>query len=100
MTRFLAGRQRIAIWGAGAVGQGWARRLSARSIEVSHFVEVDPRKLGKRIHGARVITADDVGELAGTFLLVAVAAPGGREEIRSRLQAAGFVDGRDFVCVA
>jgi glycosyltransferase involved in cell wall biosynthesis len=100
MASFLAERRRVAIWGAGPVGKGWALRLACRGVEVSHFVEVDPRKIGKRIHGAQVIAPDDLARTAGAFLLVAVAAPGGREDIRGRLQAEGLRERRDYLCIA
>ena len=35
---------------------------------------LDPRKIGKRIHGAEVIAADDVTRLRGRLILVAVGA--------------------------
>ena len=109
VENFLADRAPVAIWGAGPVGKGWARRLAARGVEVSHFVEVDPRKIGKRIHDAKVVAATELDTLRGTFLLVAVGAlsrqagaafVSAREEIRAQLGEASFVDGRDYVCVA
>ena len=109
LENFLADRAPVAIWGAGPVGKGWARRLAARGVKTSHFVEVDPRKIGKRIHDAEVVAATELATLRGTFLLVAVGAlsratgarfVSAREEIRTQLGEAGFVDGRDYVCVA
>ncbi|MEE9265045.1 MAG: glycosyltransferase [Vicinamibacteria bacterium] len=109
VENFLADRPPVAIWGAGPVGKDWARRLAARGVEISHFVEVDPRKIGKRIHGAEVVAANELEALRGAFLLVAVGAlsrlaegafVSAREEIRAQLGEAGFVDGRDYVCVA
>jgi glycosyltransferase involved in cell wall biosynthesis len=106
----LAGRSRVAIWGAGPIGKGWAQRLTRRGVEVYRFVEVDPRKIGKRIHGALVMAASEVSRLRDVFLLVAVGALSrqragdrwlaAREEIRAQLHEAGFVDGRDFICIA
>jgi hypothetical protein len=99
LETFLAGRSPVAVWGAGPTGKGWALRLRRRGVEVRHFVEVDPRKIGQRIHGAEVVAASEVQRLRGTPLLVAVGSPGAREQIRGRLEEAGFTD-RDFVCVA
>jgi glycosyltransferase involved in cell wall biosynthesis len=109
LETFLAERRAVTIWGAGPVGKGWARRLAKRGIDVTHFVEIDPRKIGKRIHGAAVIAATELDRIKGTPMLVAVGAlsrgserrfVSAREEIREQLAAAGWVDGRDFVCVA
>jgi glycosyltransferase involved in cell wall biosynthesis len=109
LDTFLAGRREVSIWGAGPVGKGWARRLTAYGIDVTHFVEIDPRKIGKRIHGAAVIAPAELDQIKGTPMLVAVGAlsrgsegqfVSAREEIRPQPAAAGWVDGRDFVCVA
>jgi hypothetical protein len=107
----LAHRREIAIWGAGPIGKAWAVRLQNRRIHVRYFVDLDPRKIGQRIHGAAVIAASEIERLRGVFLVVAVGAlgrcrdgdeiaPPAREEIRCRLRHAGFVEPRDFVCVA
>ena len=109
LETFLADRRAAAIWGAGPIGKAWARRLAKKGIEVTHFVEIDPRKIGKRIHGAAVIAPSELDRIVGTPLLVAVGAlsrganrqfVSAREEIPPQLAAAGWVDGRDFVCVA
>jgi hypothetical protein len=78
---------------------------------VDTFVDLDPRKIGKRIHGASVISASEVHRIREVFLLVAVGALSrgrskeqpwlsAREEIRAQLGHAGFIEGRDFVCIA
>jgi glycosyltransferase involved in cell wall biosynthesis len=107
----LANRRRIGIWGAGPIGKGWAVRLQNRGFDVRYFVDLDPRKIGKCIHGATVIAASEVHRLRGMFLVVAVGALSrlrdgdepwlpARAEIRATLGQAGFTEGRDFVCVA
>lgn len=109
MKTFLRDCGTVAIWGAGPVGKSWARRLASRGIDVSHFVEIDPRKIGKRIHGAHVIAATELDRVRATPLLVAVGAlsreakgrfVSAREEIRKQLAEGGWIDGREFVCVA
>jgi glycosyltransferase involved in cell wall biosynthesis len=107
----LANHERIGIWGAGPVGKDWALRLLNRGFEVPCFLDLDPRKIGQRIHGATVISASEVHRLRGMFLVVAVGAlsrfRGGdepwlpaRSEIREHLGRAGFSEGKDFICVA
>jgi hypothetical protein len=111
MATHLVGRRSLAIWGAGPIGKRWALCFQNRGLDVRHFVDVDPRKIGQRIHGATVIAASEIERVRGVFLLVAVGAlsrlrDGGelglpaREEIRARLGQAGFAEGLDFVCVA
>ena len=96
----------LAVWGAGNVGKDWIRRLGAR-----YVIELDPRKLGQTIHGAEVISPDELDRHRESFIVVAVAAlsrnrstetpwRAAREDIRDVLGASGFVELRDFVCVA
>ncbi|MCA3016495.1 MAG: glycosyltransferase, partial [Myxococcaceae bacterium] len=51
LARRLAGRP-LAVWGAGARGVALTRALVERGARVERLVEVNPRKVGQRIHGA------------------------------------------------
>jgi hypothetical protein len=93
-------RRPAIIWGAGPIGKGFARELQAQGGVVQAFVDVDPRKVGQEIHGARVIPAEKALEMESAFSLAAVGKGRGRAEIRDTLQGAGRVDARDFVAVA
>lgn len=83
------------IWGAGEIGKAWARALQGGGIAVTAFVEVDPRKLGQRIHGAPVVGLEAVAALPeGVWHLAAVGQKGARERIRGEALARGVSDGR------
>lgn len=96
----LAPGRPVVIWGAGPVGKGWSRALRAAGHAVRAFVEVDPRKLGARIHGAPVVTVDEGAALRGPLHLAAVGQKGARERIRREAGRRGLVDGEDLVAVA
>jgi hypothetical protein len=75
------------------------------------LIDLDPRKIGKTIHGALVLSPEELETLHSSFVVVAVGALSrawrkgapylsAREEIREQLSAEGFVELRDFVCVA
>jgi hypothetical protein len=96
----LAGRREVALWGAGESGRAFAAALAAEGIGVALFVEVDRKKIGRRILGARVISFEQVDDARGLPLLVAVGAPGARDLIRAELAKRGFEELRDFRCVA
>ena len=92
-------RRRVAIVGAGVVGKPLARRLARLGVPVDAFVDLNPRKIGLTIHGAPVIHPDEMEPLRGAWLLAAVSARGQRDVVRNDLEARGFREGEDFLCV-
>jgi len=90
----------VVIWGAGPTGKGWDRALSTRGHHVVAFVDVDPRRIGQRIHGALVVGVDRVSSLRGPLHLAAVGRPEARRRIRHEAQARGLREGRDLIAVA
>jgi glycosyltransferase involved in cell wall biosynthesis len=88
------------VWGAGPTGKAFARELLAAGTPLAAFVEVDPRKLGKRIHGAPVIPVERAADFPGALALGAVSGPEGRARVRELAAELGFVEGKDFVAVA
>jgi len=94
----------LAVWGAGASGKLWGRKLSPL-----HFIEVDPRKVRQTIGGASVIASDELTRVEGFFVIVAVLSRtrdenatwrAARDQIRDEPTARGFDEVRDFICVA
>jgi hypothetical protein len=98
---FLAGGRPALVWGAGRVGKLLARGLLAAGTALYGFVELDRRKIGQSIYGAPVLSLPEALARRGeAFGLAAVGQDGARDEIRATLQAAGWIDGHDFCCVA
>jgi hypothetical protein len=74
------------------------RTLAKEGVRVAHWVDVDPRKVGRELHGARVMGPSDV--VPGKHkLLVTVGTRGARELIRNWAEGAGFREGADYICV-
>ncbi|MFL5943461.1 MAG: glycosyltransferase [Gaiellaceae bacterium] len=96
----LAGGRAAVVWGAGPTGKALARELLAAGTPLAAFVEVDPRKLGKRIHGAPVVPVERAGDFPGSLALGAVSGPEGRGRVRELAAGLGLVEGRDFVAAA
>jgi glycosyltransferase involved in cell wall biosynthesis len=95
---FLAGHDEVILAGAGLEGRAWRRTLAAIGIRVGLWVDVDPRKTGRILHGAPVCSAAEV-RADGRPLLITVGTRGAREGVRRWASGAGFVEGSDFVCV-
>lgn len=93
----LRGRDGVVVWGAGPVGKSFGRELGS---DLTAFVEVDPRKLGKGIHGVPVVGVDEAPRFAAAFALGAVAGEEARGRIRELVAVQGRREGVDFVAVA
>ena len=96
----LAADRPAVVWGAGPVGKAWARALLAAGNPLAAFVEVDPRKIGERIHDAPVIAVADASTVPGALHVAAVGQRGARERIRAEAARLGLVEGIDLVAVA
>jgi hypothetical protein len=96
----LAGGRSAGVWGAGPTGKAFARELVAAGTPLAAFVEIDPRKVGKRIHDAPVVPVESAGDFPGSLALGAVSGSEGRARLRALAAERGFVEGRDFVAIA
>lgn len=95
---FLRGEAAVVLAGAGKEGRAWQRILAGLGIHVSLWVDVDPKKKGRVLHGAAVVAPDEVSPASGK-MLVTVGTRGARAGIRAWANGAGFVEGKDYICV-
>ncbi|MEI6223337.1 MAG: glycosyltransferase [Deltaproteobacteria bacterium] len=96
----LSDRREVVLWGAGETGRAFARALAPHGVSVALFLEVDQRKIGRKVLGVPVVSFEEAGRARGLPLLVAVGAPGARDLIRAELARQGFEEVRDYRCVA
>ncbi len=95
---FLKGESEVILAGAGLEGRAWMRTLEREGVRVALWVDVDPRKIGRILHGACVVGP---GEAApdGRKMLITVGTRGAREQVRTWATTTGFREGTDFLCV-
>ena len=96
----LAEHRRFWVAGTGRDGKRIAAALQAAGAIQQGWIDINPRRIGKKIYGAWVKPLDEVRLADGDIVLAAVGSDGGRERIRSELQAMGWAETRDFWCVA
>ena len=96
----LAQRGEIDLWGVGRTGRPWLRWLNSRGFRVRAVYDIDPRVVGRELHGHWVRHPDDLPIADGVTMMVAVGAKGARELIVPALRARGFEPGRDAWFVA
>lgn len=99
LASWLKARHRhVAIWGAGVTGKRLARALEPHGVRPARFIDVDPKKIGNRARGVRIVEPRACPR--GDLVVVAVGARGARDEVRGYLNAAQRVEGRDYICAS
>jgi len=97
---FLRNHRRYVLWGHGRTGRALRKALMKLGHDPELIVEVHPRRIGQRIHGAEVIAPEALDQHRELPIVVSVAHAGPRTEIRSALESMGFRDGVDYVSAA
>jgi glycosyltransferase involved in cell wall biosynthesis len=86
----------VVVWGAGRETRKRAEHLVRHGICITHYVDIDPRKIGQRIHGRPVLGEDQLPRPEEAFVVSYVGSRGAREDIRLRLATRGFREGVHF----
>lgn len=73
----------VVVWGAGRTARLRFRCLAAEGVEPIAYVDIDPKKIGWKIAGVPVISADEIP--AGAFVLIYVGKRGARQLIEDCL---------------
>ena len=97
---FLRNQSRYVLWGHGRTGRALRKALAELGHEPERIVDVHPRRIGQRIHGAEVIPPEDLTRHQRLPVIASVAGPGPRGEIREALNSMEFREGYDYVVAA
>jgi len=84
------------IWGAGRPARKCARPLESAWKPAAGFIDVDPRKIGRNLHGRPVVSSEDLPPKEQAIIVSYVGTRGARERIREDLLASDRVEGMDF----
>jgi len=98
-SRAVAPGTALQIWGAGPTGRAWARAVQARGYPLRRFVDIVPRRWGRRLGGVPIEPPGAPDPSAG-FGLVAVGTPEARAWIEARFSAFDLRPWRDYLSVA
>jgi glycosyltransferase involved in cell wall biosynthesis len=96
----LATPRPLVFWGAGIEGKPLLRALLAHGHTPLAVLDIDPRKVGQRLHGLPVVRPSALAALVAphpdALVLVAVGIPEARPGIRDDLRAIGLVEGQSY----
>ena len=92
----------VTVWGAGPIGRRWIGDLLAAGCDIPCAIDIDPRKVGRRIadNRVKVVDIEEGLDRRDGVVLGAVGTRGARDLIRKRLVLDGRLEGRDFLFVA
>ena len=100
----LSNRDAVIVWGAGMMGRRLGKQLQDQSLPLVAFVDIDPKKIGRTRRGKPIIAAEELTDFWHRYenpaILAAVGARRARGIIRGRLNAFGFIEGRDWWAAA
>lgn len=95
----LAEGRPLVFWGAGRKTRRRSDLLAARGHRPTAYVDIDPKKIGRRIHDVPVIAPEALAVPERPFVLSYVSNHGAPERIAKRLQVMGYRRGRDYLIV-
>lgn len=90
----------VIVWGAGRETRRRAELLVEHGVEISDYVDIDPNRIGQRIHGRMVLHERQLATPGNVFVVSYVGSRGARNDIRARLCALGYRELVDFVIAA
>ena len=100
----LSGRDAVIIWGAGMMGRRLGKQLQMKNTPLVAFVDIDPKKIGRKRRGLPILSPDQLMEWWGKYsapaLIAAVGARYARGLIRKRLVSFGLIEGQDWWAAA
>jgi glycosyltransferase involved in cell wall biosynthesis len=90
----------VTVWGAGRVTRQRARWLAEHGVRITAYVDIDPRKVGRRVDDAPVLAPGDLPRPGQAFVVSYVGSRDARELIDARLRALGYRAGVDYLLAA
>lgn len=90
--------KKIYLWGAGNLGQSYAKSLKNNGMLIDGFIDSDTKKQGHQVEGMTVMSPDDIQQLniSGTDLFVYITSSFD-EEIKKQLISMGFEERKHFI---
>lgn len=84
------------VWGAGRPARKCAAPLEQAWKPASGFIDIDPRKIGRVLHGRPVVSPGHLPPTGSAVIASYVGTRGARDSIRSELLRSGREEGVDF----
>jgi glycosyltransferase involved in cell wall biosynthesis len=90
----------VVIWGAGRSSRKRAELLTDYGVNITHYIDVNPNKIGQKIHGRLVWSPDDIPSPNEAFIVSYVGNRGVNKKISAHLNTKNFKLGKHFIFAA
>jgi len=90
----------IVVWGAGRTSRKRAELLTQYGIRITHYIDVDPKKIGQQIHGRPVWSPEEIPKNGNRFIVSYVGNRGVNKKIRRYLRQKNYQLGNHFILAA
>ncbi|MFP5502223.1 MAG: glycosyltransferase family 2 protein [Candidatus Sericytochromatia bacterium] len=87
----------LVIWGAGKTSKQRAEQLVAHGCVITGYVDIDPRRWGRTAYGRPIHAPEGIEGPGFGFVVSYVGARGAGAQIKARLEAVGYEEGRHFL---
>jgi glycosyltransferase involved in cell wall biosynthesis len=87
----------VFVCGAGRITRKKSVHLRNAGLKIAAFIDVDPKKSGKKYDGIPVIPTEEIPQSQNAFVISFVGNRGARNEIRNWLTENGYKEGDDFI---
>lgn len=90
----------IIVWGAGRTSRKRADLLLQHGIDITHYIDIDPNKIGHVVHGRPVLGTDELPVAGSAFIVTYVGRHGANEMIRQELETRKYTLGKHYIFAA
>ncbi|SDB30605.1 Glycosyltransferase involved in cell wall bisynthesis [Desulfonatronum thiosulfatophilum] len=94
------GHPEIMVMGAGRITRRRAEMLLPHGVKITAWVDIDPRKVNRRVAERPVIHRNDIPPPGERFIVSYVAGHGAAEDITAFMTNRGYIQGRHFLLAA
>jgi len=93
-------RQGIQVWGAGRTGRRFMKHARQEGLDIVRIFDIDPRKLGRNLHGASILPLEMLVEHRELLTLVALGTRRAKGVVARWMAEHGFAEEEDFIYVS
>jgi len=90
----------VQVWGAGRTGRKAMRHLREQGVRILRIFDIDPKKIGRVLHGSPILALDELPAFREELTLVALGSREAKREVERWMKAHGFEEDADYLYIS